>query len=142
MRFLIVIGALCALSGCAVRQDVMPVTFAPTASREVCIIEHAPTRTTFRDAYQRALETRGFSVRVVPASSPLNSCPVTTTYVARWSWDFTIYMAYAEMRVYHDGREAGRAIYDSRLGGARLDKWIDADAKVNEMVGQLYISGS
>jgi hypothetical protein len=142
MRAFIALGTLLALSACAIRQDIAPVTFAPTASREICIVEHTPTRTTFRDAYQQALQERGFSARIVPANSALNVCPVTTTYVARWSWDFTIYMAYAEMRVYHDGRQAGRALYDSRMGGMRLDKWVDAEAKVREMVDQLYADGA
>ncbi len=139
MRHALTICAAFMLMGCAIRQDVVPVTFAPTASREVCIIEHPPTRTTFRDAYQQALRDRGFAPRIVPANSPTDFCPITTTYIARWSWDFTIYMAYAEMRVFHDGRQVGRALYDSRLGSGRLDKWIDAEAKVREMVDELYV---
>lgn len=142
MRIVVALGALLSLGACAIRQDIVPVTFAPSAAREVCIIEHTPTRTTFRDAYQQALLDRGFQPRIVPANSPTSICPVTTTYVARWSWDFTIYMAYAEMRVFNDGRQVGRAVYDSRMGGARFDKWIDAEIKVRELVDQLYTEGA
>ena len=139
MRFMFALAALAALSGCAIRQDVRPVTFAPTAAREVCIIEHSATRAAFLDEYRRVLESRGFQTRVLPEHSPTNSCHVTSTYVARWSWDLTIYMSYAELHVFDDGREVGHAIYDSRLGGARLDKFVDAETKIAELVDQLFV---
>jgi len=142
MKAAAIICAAVLLGACAIRHDTTPITFAPSAAREICIIEHTPTRATFRDAYQNALQARGFIVRLVPANSPTNICPVTTTYIARWSWDFTIYMAYAEMRVFHDGRQVGQTVYDSRSGGMRLDKWIDAEEKVVEMVNDLYRDGA
>jgi hypothetical protein len=126
------------LSACAVRQDIRPVLLAPAAERAICIIEHPATRATFLEAFQRQLEARGFAVRVVPAGSGYNACPLTTTYVARWSWDITIYMSFAQIRVFQNGQEAGSAIYDATMAGARLDKWVDADAKVGEMVAELF----
>jgi hypothetical protein len=126
------------VSGCAVNQDIRPVQLASTAERTICIIEHPATRNTFRDAYQRELQNRGFQAQIIPAGSPYNSCPLTTTYVARWSWDITIYMSFAQIRVFQNGQEAGSAIYDARMAGARLDKWIDADQKVAEMVAELF----
>lgn len=139
MRMTILCAALILSTGCAIKENVMPVSFAPTAARSICIIEHPATRDSFLDAYQRALRDRGFEPRVLPEGSALTSCPITSTYLARWSWDFTIYMAYAELHVYHDGREAGHAVYDSRLGGLRLDKWVDADVKIRELVDELYV---
>lgn len=139
MRTIMSCAALLLTASCAIKENVVPVTFAPTAGRSICIIEHPATRESFLDSYQNALRDRGFEPRVLPAGSALNSCPVTSTYLARWSWDFTIYMAYAELHVYHDGRQAGRAVYDSRLGGFRLDKWVDADVKIRELVDELYI---
>lgn len=130
--------AMLVLSGCAVRQDIRPVQIAPSTARSICIIEHPATRTTFREAYQRALQNKGFAVQIIPEGSSYSACPLTTTYIARWSWDLTIYMSYAEIRVFQDGRDAGSALYDARMGGGRLDKWIDAEAKVIEMVGQLF----
>lgn len=139
MRILAALAALTMLSACSIQERVIPVTFAPTATREVCIIEHPPTRTSFRDGLVRALQQRGFQPRVIPENSPLTACRVTTTYLARWSWDFTIYMAYAEIIVFEEGRNVGRATYDARMGGGRLDKWIDADVKIAELVDQLFV---
>jgi len=139
MRIMLAFAALFLAAGCSISQNVVPVTFAPTAERSVCIIEHPATRDSFLDAYRRALRDRGFETSVLPEGSALNACPVTSTYIARWSWDFTIYMAYAEMQVYHDGRNVGRAVYDARMGGARFDKWTDAEQKIRELVAELYV---
>jgi len=48
-------------------------------------------------------------------------------------------MSYAEIQVYNDGQNVGRAIYDSRMGGMRLDKWVDAETKIAELVDQLFV---
>jgi hypothetical protein len=44
------------------------------------------------------------------------------------------------MRVYCDGNEIGKAVYDAVMGGGRLDKFIKADEKVRELVDQLFPS--
>jgi len=139
MRILVAISALMMTGACSIQEHIVPVTFSRTATREVCIREHAATRETFLAEYQRVLEQRGFQVRVVPENSPLTTCPIMTTYIARWSWDLTIYMSYAELHVYDNGVDVGRAVYDSRSGGARMDKFIDAETKIRQLVDQLFI---
>jgi len=82
--FAALIAALITVSACAIRQTVTPVTLAPTAARDICIIEHPATRASFLEEYQRVLQARGFQTRVVPENSPHTLCPVMTTYIARW----------------------------------------------------------
>jgi len=132
--------SLVLLAGCSIKQDVKPVTLAQLPTKEICVRENRDVRPAFLDAYKQALEGKGLSVRVLPADAGITACPLLTTYSANWRWDFTMYMAYAEMKVYRDGSEVGKAVYDSLMGGGRLDKFINADEKVRELVNQLFPS--
>jgi len=126
------------LAGCSIRQEIKPVALAQLPMKEMCIRENRDVRPGFLDAYKAALESKGLSVRVIDPDAGVTACPLLTTYVANWRWDFTMYMAYAQMVVYRDGAEVGRAVYDAAGGGGRLDKWINADDKVRELVNQLF----
>ncbi|MBL8558548.1 MAG: hypothetical protein JNM47_07500 [Hyphomonadaceae bacterium] len=128
-----------ALVACSIKQDVIPVTpVAATDVKQVCIIENPAVRETFLPVYQRNLESKGYTVRILAPRASTRECPMTSTYTARWSWDFTIYMSIAEITVYQDGQRSGYAKYDSRAGGMRLDKWVNAEQKINELVDQLF----
>jgi hypothetical protein len=128
------------LAACSIKQEVKPVMPADLpAARELCVRENPAVRPGFLDAYRRALESKGFAVRMVPATGGITECPLLSTYSASWRWDFTMYMAYAEMAVYRDGQPIGKATYDSLTGGGRVDKkFINADDKVRELVDQLF----
>jgi hypothetical protein len=132
--------ACLAVTGCASHQTVKPVQ--QVESRQICIIQNPSVRTGFVEAYRRALLTKGYAVRDLPPNAALTECPVTSTYSARWRWDLAMYMSYAELRVYSNGRPAGEALYDSQRGGANMSKFIEADRKVEELVNQLFPGGA
>lgn len=131
---------LAALSGCAIRQTVKPVE--QFAGRQVCIIETPSVRTSFLDAYKQALSAKGYVARQLPASASLVECPITSTYTANWRWDLALYMAYAEITVYNNGRPSGKATYDATGGSGNMGKFIDAEKKINELVDQLFPGGA
>ena len=74
----------------------------------------------------------------MPGGTPADACTLSSTYIARWSWDVTIYLAYASIEVYRDGDLAGRALYDSRGGRVNPGKFIDAEPKIRELVSELF----
>lgn len=135
-RLLSCLLAAALLAGCAIHQTVKPV--AKIDTREICLVERPEVRATFAEELRGALAAKGFEVRMLPPSSSTRSCPLTATYTANWRWDLALYMAYAEVRVFADGRPAGEAIYDSTRGGGNLGKFIDAKQKVRELVNQLF----
>ena len=51
-----------------------------------------------------------------------------------------MYLSYAWIKIYDSGAIIGEAEYDSRWGGARFDKFINAETKIKEMVDQLFPS--
>jgi hypothetical protein len=127
-----------ALVACSIKQNVKPVTPADLATREICIRENKTVREGFLEAYRQALESKGFSVRMLDPDAGIRACPLLTTYTANWRWDLALYMAYAELTVFRDGNEIGKATYDALMGGGRMDKFIKADEKVRELVSQLF----
>lgn len=127
------------LCGCAIKQQVQPVQAVPELkSKSLCIIEDAAVRKSFLDALVKTLQDRGFSVQVVNAGTTPVDCPTTISYTARWSWDLRIYMSYAKVSVSSGGKQVGEAVYDSRQGGLNLDKFINAEEKVKDLVDQLF----
>lgn len=74
---------------------------------------------------------------MVNETSVPESCEWTSTYVARWTWDLSLYMSYAEIKVFHKGSLDGEAKYDSTRGGANMNKFIDSEPKIRELVNQL-----
>jgi len=92
----------------------------------------------FTDTYRAALQEKGFTVRQLPPASNPSDCYLSTQYIARWTWDLAIYMSYAEITVYEEGRLAGKAFYDSRKAGLALTKYIRAENKIRELVDELF----
>lgn len=130
------------LAGCSIHQHADPVTLSPELSPTICMIASPGVRAGFTTTYRAALEDKGFTVRELTADSSAVRCPLSTTYTGKWSWDLALYMSYAEIRVFEHGVQVGMAIYDSRSGGGRLDKFIDAESKIRELTVQLFPSGA
>lgn len=131
----VVLGLLAPLfTGCSSIQKVDPVS--SQRGEKLCIVENAKVREGFLTAYSNAVKARGMEVLVVPAASGPDVCSLTSTYTASWNWDLALYMRYAQISVYRDGHSAGEAVYDAHTAG--MSKFIDADAKVQELVGQLF----
>lgn len=139
-RVTLVMLAAALLAGCSIVQEVRPVT---TAGKEICVIANPKVlQAEFVEVYRRELAAKGFEVKLLSADSPLTACALTSTYTANWQWDLALYMAYAELKVYGDGKLVGEAIYDSRRGGASLSKFIRAEQKIKELVDLLFPKGA
>lgn len=128
------------LSGCAINQTVRPVERFEGA--QVCIVEDVAVRAGFLDTYRRVLTEKGYEVRMLPPSSSLTTCVITSTYTARWSWDLAIYMAYADIKVFNNGRQSGQATYDATQGAGNMNKFIKGETKITELVNQLFPGGA
>lgn len=139
---LAIIPVLLLAGGCSIKQTVDAAKLSPEMKPEICMIAARGVRSGFTETYRSALQSKGFLVQeLAPGSSP-SSCPLSTTYTGTWKWDMALYMSYAEMRVYQNARQVGVAIYDSRSGSGRLDKFIDAETKLNELADQLFPTGA
>ena len=134
------LGFLLLVTGCAIREEVKPIEHVDF--REVCIIEDPAVREGFLQEYRRDLQGLGYQVRILPQQSKLTACPITSTYLARWSWDWFwtagVYMTFAEIKVYGQGELLGSARYDSTDAAANPSRIIDAEPKIKELVSELF----
>lgn len=128
------------LSGCAIHQTVKPMDALDDA--QVCIVANPAVKMPgFLDTYRRVLQQKGYQVKMLEPNSSLVECRVTSTYTANWRWDMAMYMAFADIVVYKDGKPDGRATYDSMHGGANLKKFIRGEEKIEELVNKLFPQG-
>lgn len=139
-RITLVSALLLLFTGCAIKQTVKPVEHF--ASKEVCILDNPDVRVGFMAAYKRALEGKGYAARQLPATASIIECPLTSTYTANWRWDLAMYMNYANIKVYNNGKVVGEAVYDAKRAGMNTAKFIDADKKIGELVNQLFPGGA
>lgn len=135
--FVIAMGIAAITTGCTITREVRPVALQP-AEKEICVIEDPAVREGFLTTYRSALEKKGYTVRTLQKGSPITSCPITSTYMGRWSWDLAIYLNYAEINVYRDGASIGQALYDGRRGGGRMDKFGSGEKRITDLVNQLF----
>jgi hypothetical protein len=125
-----------ALAGCSIKQHVTPVEHL--ASSEICIIQNATVRQSFLAVYEAALKERGYTTKLLDERASLTDCDVTSTYLGLWSWDLALYMSYAKITIYYKGHPAGEVVYDASGAGVRLDKFVDAELKIRDLVAQLF----
>jgi len=138
LRLTVSIACVFALSGC-ITQTVEPLKTTQILPPEICMIAQSKgVRKSFTDTYRAALQEKGFTVKQLPIASNPSDCYLSTQYIARWTWDLTIYMSYVEIKVYEEGRLAGKALYDARKAGLALTKYIRAENKVRELVDELF----
>jgi len=136
MKRLVPLTLISLLSGCAIHQTIEPAS--SIVNGEICIIENPDVRESFLEIYRRELEKKGFQTRVIPATSTHFDCPQVSRYTANWRWDFALYMAFAEISIYEDGKRVGRVVYDSLQGDLNLGKFVHGETKIVELVSQLF----
>lgn len=132
----VVICAVTFLTGCTISQSVRPV--ASDGLSEVCIVVNPDVRPGFLDTYVRVLGSKGYRIRKIPSKYGADQCPAVSTYTGLWSWNLALYLSYAEIVVYKNGRLAGLAVYDSRKGRSNMNKFIKADEKITELANELF----
>ncbi|MDT3718383.1 Sbal_3080 family lipoprotein [Pseudomonas oryzihabitans] len=139
-RTIILLAAL--LGGCSIKQQVAPAELSAASSSEICTIPAVGLRSGFNTTYVNALQQKGFKVRPLSAGSNPGECELSTTYTATWGWDLALYMKFADIRVFQNGRQIGQAVYDSRWGSGRPDKFINAENKINQLADELFPRGA
>ena len=123
------------LPACTITQNIEPAEI--TKNAEICIIENPAVRAGFLKEYLSVLSSKRIAYKMVNVADVPEDCEWTSPYTANWTWDLTIYMSYAEIKIFHKGSLDGQAIYDSRSGSSNMGKFIDAEPKVRELVNQL-----
>lgn len=124
-----------ALSGCAIDTSVSPVAAHPES---VCLVQNDQV---LMSGFQRELasqiEAHGIQVDSVDKPVP-QECRYVVKYTANWRWDMAMYLEYAQIDVFNEGRLAGRAVYDARSGKLNMNKFGSTAEKIEPLVTKLF----
>jgi len=131
---LVSLGVMLVATGCSIKQHVEPAEVSEDA--KVCIVENTDVREGFLIEFTKILDEKEGNYTITDIETA-RECEWKVTYTARWSWDLALYMSYAEINVYRYGVLDGQAVYDATMGGGRLDKFIDSEPKIRELVEEL-----
>lgn len=118
-----------ALTGC-VSVDVTKAT--RISGKEICIVDNPSVRRDFRDAYERQIQAKGYTTKII---NDVSACQVTSTYVATYGWHWGTYLATAELKVFNGGVEIGRAGYKAPY--ASPEKHGKVEEKIEALLAQL-----
>jgi hypothetical protein len=132
-RFFIVL-ALCFLSAsCTIVKTVNP---AP-AGKTIDKIYVAQNRNVHMEGLHpeiiAQLRSLGFQAESYDGVPPPTAV-YTLIYTANWNWDMAMYMTYFQATLLENGKVLGRAEYDSRRGGARMDKFGRTAEKIRPLL--------
>jgi hypothetical protein len=127
------------LSGCSITQSIDPIK---AQISQVCVLDNPKVfMKEFQPEMQKQIEEKGYPTKVYTGARPAD-CSHHLEYTANWQWDMAMYLTYAEMRVYDRVGLAGKAVYDARRGGGRLDKFGRTAEKIKPLVDELFGSAS
>jgi hypothetical protein len=117
------------LSGCVSTQVIKATGLS---DKTLCIVDNPAVRVDFRDAYERQVQAKGYQTKIVPTNA---ACPTTSTYQASYGFHWGMYLASAQLTVYSNGKEVGKAIYKAPY--ADPAKHGRVEGKIETLVAQL-----
>jgi hypothetical protein len=138
-----IIGIILLLvTGCAIRQEVVPVN--PQVAAE---IEKVYVLRNFNDRLDPALsliveklEQKGIPYEVENSSQLPPEARYHIEYDGEWNWDLADYLTLFRISLYRDGRIIGAAEYNAKMGGMRLDKWGQIEKKIAPIIDDFLTS--
>lgn len=140
------------LTGCAATQTIT--RFDSNLPESFCIAEHDAVRDGVLQALEKGFHRHGARTTVIRGIYLQNNdlwiseihpdevleCDAIVFYVANWTWDISMYMHFANIWV--TDRELTQNIAQATYQtGGGLDKWIDAEEKIIELVDEMYGTG-
>ncbi|MCU7962393.1 Sbal_3080 family lipoprotein [Shewanella sp. SW32] len=142
-----------ALSGCAAPvQQITRLSEKPTS---ICVVKHDAVKEGVLTAITSELQFKGYKTAVIQGrytqrhnvwqpqwlinEAKTAQCDALMFYVANWRWDLASYMAFANiwMTDINGQKNIGQATYDSTNSAFSTSKFINADAKIRELINQL-----
>lgn len=135
----IAVAAALLLAGCAITQNVRPVT--ATRVEMLCIKNNKDVMMDgFLPELRKQVEAKGIRTQVYDAAPPAD-CRHRLEYTANWRWDLAMYLVYANLRVTEGDVTVGEATYDARAGGGNMSKFGNTADKMRPLIDQLFPKG-
>ncbi|HEX5056373.1 MAG TPA: hypothetical protein VFX02_07725 [Gammaproteobacteria bacterium] len=123
-----------AATGCGVKMDITKAN--GISGTEICIVDNKSVKQDFRDAYERQIQQRGYTTKIVEA---IDACPTATTYTATYGMHWGVYLATSILKIYSSGKEIGEARYEAPFSSPQ--KHGRVEDKIKAMVVKLLPRG-
>ncbi len=105
-----------------------------------CVITNQVNGNAYVESFASALRARNFEVKLLPPYASVASCPMTAVYVAQRQTYITPFLVSADITVFRNGERVGKAVFNANrsAGGINLSHLIQPDAKIEDLVDQLF----
>jgi hypothetical protein len=134
---LIIIIVTTLISGCAgPRFTVNPIS-SENQLKEITVVKDDATREVFLNSIESWCLDNSYNCRVVPDRSKHVPEELTLNYVSRWSWDFTTFIADAEIKAYKNTQLVGEVTFLAPNSG-NLNKFGNDKKRIKTMVELLF----
>lgn len=136
-KYLIPILAIALLAGCASPQFSAKPISKENRLKKVTVVKDDATREVFLDTIESWCLDESYDCYVVPDRSKHISEDLTLNYVSRWSWDFTTFIADAEIKAYKNKQLVGEVTFNAP-NSMNTDKFGDDKKRIKTMLGLLF----
>ncbi len=136
MKFLLGVLIVAFLYGCAINKNISPIGVPKI--EKICVEKNTKVLMDgFHPELILQLEEIGIETETYLLERP-DRCNVFMQYTANWTWDLAMYLSYLDVKVYEGNKLIGKAEYDSRWGGARLDKFGSTAEIIRPIIKELF----
>jgi len=136
VKILLGILAVASLYGCVINKNISPIDAPETA--KICVEKNSKV---LMDGFHPELISQmnelGIETETYGLERP-DRCNRFMQYTANWTWDLAMYLSYLNIEVYEGNTLIGKAEYDARGGGARLDKFGTTAEIIRPIIKELF----
>ena len=129
--------AMVCLCGCAIVQNIHPVSSHHRIDKIYIVENHAVLMNAFLPELQKQVEALGIKTEIVQPGQKLPSGAYTLEYTANWNWTVAETLVYFNARVKYKEEVIGSVTYDCRGGVASPDKFGHTADKIHPLLRKL-----
>jgi hypothetical protein len=136
MKKLIILSFIFLISGCSISKNVNPVDSTVSIKKIYVLNNESVHMKELVNEIVSQVKEQGFESESYSGDRPSNASHYIT-YTANWTWDIAMYLTYFKATLYEDGRVLGDVEYDSKMGGANLEKFGPTAEKIRPLLAKL-----
>ena len=136
-KFLLSIAAVTLIASCASPKFTAKAISTTNQMKDVTVVKDDATREVFLDSIESWCLDKSYDCKIVPDRSKHNPEELTLNYVSRWSWDFTTFIADAELKAYKNKQLVGEVTFKAP-NSMNTDKFGDDKKRIKTMAELLF----
>jgi len=136
-KYLIPIVTVVLLASCASPKFAAKPISTENKLKDITVVKDDATREVFLDTIESWCLDESYECKFVPDRTKHVAEELTLNYVSRWSWDFTTFIADAEIKAYKNKQLVGEVTFKAP-NSLDMDKFGDDKKRIKTMVELLF----